>query len=590
MNRPRESVLNLFDPLASANSAPTTPLRHTASSPTLSSDKENAAPSDTEASPITLTKFFNRTYTRYKALPPKLPKGGLIDFGDITITDEMDLDELDEMSQAKEDVTVVLSHGMNTAATPQRRPLADIALGDGDGDETPKPAKTVPPVSDAAVFKLSRPSAAPASSPLAAVINAINGVTSSPPHISVIPPEPSSPSPTRPAPRPRPSDGSLSTSTSSLDPRRTSTDLHTSFQMHFPDASFDLLNDKISFFGNDSLSDVDMDMDVEEAAMMALARKIEAGTVKAEESDGGNMASSESEGEMDVDEALAGRLRDIHLGTDSESEDENAKENYFTPIPSRRPTSSIVSISRSAPTAPAPVRQFVRRRSNASPSRAHKQTSLSNAQQAGLRTPPPLVAKAAPVKALQVVKKGTYAPSRPRASSSSCAPVVLSSAPATATVFAVPRVPMLTAMSRPRAPVVGVQRPPAGAAVPVRVKAPPSTTTGLRGPRTTSVPSRAVGSHASTSGPLRPPVATAASAVMGPTSRLHRSTSVAAPAGKNLGSGSASKPLGLRPPSRTAAGSARPTAASKLPSAGSLGPARSAVNDGAAGRFGFRRT
>ncbi|KAH8976887.1 hypothetical protein EDB86DRAFT_2774277, partial [Lactarius hatsudake] len=77
MNRPRESLLNLFDPLFSAQ--PSTP--PSCPSPDLGSDKENAAPPGD--SPITLTKFFDRTYTRYKAqLPHPLPKGRLIDFGD----------------------------------------------------------------------------------------------------------------------------------------------------------------------------------------------------------------------------------------------------------------------------------------------------------------------------------------------------------------------------------------------------------------------------------------------------------------------------------------------------------------------------
>ncbi|KAF8462074.1 hypothetical protein DFH94DRAFT_615984, partial [Russula ochroleuca] len=81
MNRPRESLLTLFDPLFSGDPV-STPPRRDAPSPDLGSDKENAAPSASD-SPITLTKFFNRIYTRRKAqLPRLLPRGRLIDLGD----------------------------------------------------------------------------------------------------------------------------------------------------------------------------------------------------------------------------------------------------------------------------------------------------------------------------------------------------------------------------------------------------------------------------------------------------------------------------------------------------------------------------
>ncbi|EGO24363.1 hypothetical protein SERLADRAFT_467536, partial [Serpula lacrymans var. lacrymans S7.9] len=85
----------------------------------------------------------------------------------------------------------------------------------------------------------------------------------------------SSPSP-RARLRPR-----SNTTTSSLDPRRTSVDLHTSFnwQLQCPEASFDLLNDRISFLGGQEsflkgLDDMDeFNMEAEEEMMEALAKK-----------------------------------------------------------------------------------------------------------------------------------------------------------------------------------------------------------------------------------------------------------------------------------------------------------------------------
>jgi hypothetical protein len=93
MNRPRESLLTLFDPLFSGDPATPPPCRDVPS-PDLGSDKENAAPSASGASDnsITLTKFFNRIYTRPKAqLPRSLPKGQLIDVGDANVSDDDDM-------------------------------------------------------------------------------------------------------------------------------------------------------------------------------------------------------------------------------------------------------------------------------------------------------------------------------------------------------------------------------------------------------------------------------------------------------------------------------------------------------------------
>ncbi|KAH7925818.1 hypothetical protein BV22DRAFT_402973 [Leucogyrophana mollusca] len=91
---------------------------------------------------------------------------------------------------------------------------------------------------------------------------------------SPVAPAPNS-SPSRLSPRARPRSH---TTTSSLDPRRTSVDLHSSFnwQLQCPEASFDLLNDRISFFGQDSFlgETDDFDMQAEEEMMEALAKRV----------------------------------------------------------------------------------------------------------------------------------------------------------------------------------------------------------------------------------------------------------------------------------------------------------------------------
>ncbi|KAG0693372.1 hypothetical protein DFH29DRAFT_964448 [Suillus ampliporus] len=80
----------------------------------------------------------------------------------------------------------------------------------------------------------------------------------------------------RPRPRPRPR--AHTTSSPSFDPRRCSVDLHSSFnlQLQCPDASFDLMNDRISFFGGDTftIDADDFDMQAEEEMMEALAKRI----------------------------------------------------------------------------------------------------------------------------------------------------------------------------------------------------------------------------------------------------------------------------------------------------------------------------
>lgn len=83
---------------------------------------------------------------------------------------------------------------------------------------------------------------------------------------------------TAPTARPRLRARAHTTSSPSFNPRRNSVDLQSSFnlQLNCPDASFDLLNDRISFFGGDAftIDTDDFDMQAEEEMMEALAKRI----------------------------------------------------------------------------------------------------------------------------------------------------------------------------------------------------------------------------------------------------------------------------------------------------------------------------
>ncbi|KAG2355941.1 hypothetical protein BDR07DRAFT_488877 [Suillus spraguei] len=382
MSRPRYSVLNIFDPLnATPRSEVTTP-------DSLSgSDKENAEPSHEsyyESDKLTMTAFFNRTYkTQSKYYSPVVLRTRLVDVGDTTIMDEtadllngltieeeaeddvdnaslvhesMDMDEQDSLATPMNSPPRQTHNRHNSAQTPlseetptlhvQRTPLADISM-----DATPVPRKVVklalasPETPNSGVERYSSPvtavrasqaTLAPAGSPLASVINAINFTDKNAPSVGSIPEHTTptivvsreanlgsstaelSPSPstallththisastltssdlplsppskdqtqsasshdtlTAPTARPRLRARAHTTSSPSFNPRRNSVDLHSSFnlQLNCPDASFDLLNDRISFFGGDAFAiDIDdFDLHAEEEMMEALAKRIE---------------------------------------------------------------------------------------------------------------------------------------------------------------------------------------------------------------------------------------------------------------------------------------------------------------------------
>jgi len=381
MTHPRYSVLNLFDPLNA------TPRREVKTPDSLSgSDKENAEPSHEsyyDSDKLTMTAFFNRTYkTQSKHYSPVVLKTRLIDVGDVTMMDEtadhlagltvreepeddidnaslvnehMDFDDQDPLATPTSSPprqmipnlgNLAQSPDSSSAQTPNpyslRTPLADISL-----DATPVPRKVAKLVlasqetPNHSVERYSSPKTvtrathvqatlAPAGSPLASVINAINLTEKKlPPEGNLLPPpevakkekeslcsstaqlstspsaaplthvkvpelsQPASSAPIHehqnypshspdtsaaPVARPRPRARAHTTSSPGFDPRRSSVDLHSSFNMQLqcPEASFDLLNDRISFFGGDTLmvDTEDFDLQAEEEIMEALAKRI----------------------------------------------------------------------------------------------------------------------------------------------------------------------------------------------------------------------------------------------------------------------------------------------------------------------------
>lgn len=358
MSRPRESILNLFDPLNL--SEPSTPVkRESAWSP--DSDKENSEPPE----PGQMTAFFNKIYSGPEVMTASVkPMARLVDVGDVTVAMDDWMSEDEQLQEEGEDLQGTFAGEVDVEQTPRhdltftndeetpmhRRPFTDITP-----DATPiAPKRTyrsdeVGSGSEFATAPQISPSTtrAPLGSPLASIINAINFAASDEdqlPQISVSSPtqEPTELSPTfsttslasshpfeslthivSPAQSPSNTD-TLASSTAHLVPSDTSAlltqfalsesmnrplsppcaappifiattrsrtpsptkpnepwthdsltsldidiDLHSSFNIHLQnqDNSFDLLNDKISFFhggGMDStLLDAGPDIDIE---------------------------------------------------------------------------------------------------------------------------------------------------------------------------------------------------------------------------------------------------------------------------------------------------------------------------------------
>ncbi|KAF8349718.1 hypothetical protein F5887DRAFT_942096 [Amanita rubescens] len=197
MNRPRHSLLSLFDPLT----APETPLRDE------ESDKENCTP---------FSALFTRSNDHNPSTPVAPLRKRLVDVGDATLDDTSILDLLTEEQEPLSASVICLE----TPVPPfqRRTPLARLPLGD---------ANSTPVVR----FK-------PHSSPLLLSQVTPNANEINTPEILVS----SSDSPFQ---------GNTESSTRlcapSIASHRLSIDLQAAFQMHFQsNSSFDLLNDKIS--------------------------------------------------------------------------------------------------------------------------------------------------------------------------------------------------------------------------------------------------------------------------------------------------------------------------------------------------------
>lgn len=226
-----------------------------------------------------------------------------------------------QSSNADTEMKDVFSESDQPALREKRQPLADIKLEPAERLATFMETEETTWNGDEENASLQTVTAAPAGDPLADVINSINlsamtisddsdssGETATPggdmlpefsvslPEVEVAPPTPTEPR--SPISSLTPSAGVIPNlmttpntsmtfrpnhlTTSSADPRRTSVDLQSSFRLQLgsPDMSFDLLNDKISFLGQEGsfwgLGDDDtLDFRKEEAKMLAIAEEYE---------------------------------------------------------------------------------------------------------------------------------------------------------------------------------------------------------------------------------------------------------------------------------------------------------------------------
>ncbi|KAF7976962.1 hypothetical protein HWV62_5026 [Athelia sp. TMB] len=127
MTRPRESLLNLFDPL-NLNGPSTPGKRDGLRSP--SSDKENSEPS---SEPGQLTAFFNRTHAFQKAsLAPMKPMLRLVDVGDVSVA-------LDDCSEDDEGGAEEKPNRPSEAYGVQETPRREMSYT--DDAETPMPRR-----------------------------------------------------------------------------------------------------------------------------------------------------------------------------------------------------------------------------------------------------------------------------------------------------------------------------------------------------------------------------------------------------------------------------------------------------------------
>ena len=191
MTRPRESILNMFDPLN--RQEPSTSKRDELSmSP--ESDKENL-----ESNMGELTAFFSRTYSRKMAQVPDRRMKRLIDVGEVTVImgedgaglgiptgegqgGEENADNERVLGQLDIDATPRYEHKLfsmspDDSETPmQRAPFQDITPETTPvrRNRTFRRDEGKPSLTDSAIHLSPRTTLAPPGSPLASVINSIN--------------------------------------------------------------------------------------------------------------------------------------------------------------------------------------------------------------------------------------------------------------------------------------------------------------------------------------------------------------------------------------------------------------------------------
>ncbi|KAG7098975.1 hypothetical protein E1B28_000862 [Marasmius oreades] len=308
MNRPRFSVLEEFDPLVAEQTEPITPTALDLDREDELSDpeKENTVPAN-----ITMHTFFTKGYKKIYSTPVKLTKR-LIDVGDVTVAsagEEGDLNGEDQEDENDEGLylpttpkSTIVKHISNTPRTP----LADIPFQESTGvplhrETSQTHCDCLPQLSKKTLSFQSLP----LHSTLSLVINTINstgtafGKSQSATSPTALPKPEDNGHPLNPPRTPRiqvhspetdlakpesllnhvsapfdmteldHNDPDTSSDTSLLAPPvprenrvqassddliRQSLDLHTSFQLQlqFPESSFDLLNDKISFLDGSS--------------------------------------------------------------------------------------------------------------------------------------------------------------------------------------------------------------------------------------------------------------------------------------------------------------------------------------------------
>lgn len=325
-NKPRHSLLEMFDPLM-VNSGPQTPLREVANASPDNSDKENDLPGSSDGDTLSLTQFFNRVYKVERTAKPATPNGKLIDFGDVTMDNDEDVqlisicldnrdllhEDADESAPEDEDQdmeNILPCSSMQMFTTPRNRKiLADIDI------DMPTPPKLSPKQGTLKTSFLRAAIDAKIASdekePEPELKESENVSMSDYPMVTLYPPQfESTPAPETSSsqrledkhlsppttskiffhdspgvPIPRPNLGNQS-----FDAHRVSVDLQSSFQMQLQssDFSFDLVNDKISFLGaqEDSIlrgMDDSFDINEEERRMDELVKSAAALEIKDEQ-------------------------------------------------------------------------------------------------------------------------------------------------------------------------------------------------------------------------------------------------------------------------------------------------------------------